>query len=285
MPQNIQLKIRSLFSDLSSTDQKIAGYLLDHHSTISNSTINELSAAIGVADSTLFQFARKLGYKGFKDFKLAFLPQPDPVREIPVYQEIEDGDSFLRIAEKVFASNQAALTETKQLLREEDLALASKIINGSNRLFFFGSGASELIAHDAFEKFLRAGLSVFHDSDGHVQLMLASMMKTGDCAFCFSHSGRTNQVIKAAQTAKENGARIISFTSNALSPLAKESDVIFISSSKDMEYLAEAMSSEIAQMSIVDALYVSYMVSHKEESKQSTANFRKILLDFKRPWR
>ena len=271
------------FLFLSLKEQAIADYILENPSKVSHSSISDLSNELGIADSTFFQFTKKLGYNGFKDFKMAMLMQENDFSAISIHENIQKSDNELTMAQKVFDSNMTTLTDTKNLLKEEDLKLAAAMINQSKRLFFFGVGGSEIVATDAYHKFLRSPITVFHSSDYHIQLMEASLLTPDDCGIFISHTGKSRETIELAQVAKNNGAKIIVITSHAASPLAKLGDVVFISISEETEFRSEALASRIAQLSIMDSLYVILMFINRDKAQQSIAKIRRSISKIKEP--
>lgn len=283
MTVSIRLQIKTLYKDLSLKEQAIADYILENPSKVSHSSISDLSNELGIADSTFFQFTKKLGYNGFKDFKMAMLMQENVFSAISIHENIQKSDNELTMAQKVFDSNMTTLTDTKNLLKEEDLKLAAAMINQSKRLFFFGVGGSEIVATDAYHKFLRSPITVFHSSDYHIQLMEASLLTPDDCGIFISHTGKSRETIELAQVAKNNGAKIIVITSHAASPLAKLGDVVFISISEETEFRSEALASRIAQLSIMDSLYVILMFINRDKAQQSIAKIRRSISKIKEP--
>ena len=283
MTVSIRLQIKTLYKDLSLKEQAIADYILENPSKVSHSSISDLSNELGIADSTFFQFTKKLGYNGFKDFKMAMLMQENDFSAISIHENIQKSDNELTMAQKVFDSNMTTLTDTKNLLKEEDLKIAAAIINQSKRLFFFGVGGSEIVATDAYHKFLRSPITVFHSSDYHIQLMEASLLTPDDCGIFISHTGKSRETIELAQVAKNNGSKIIVITSHAASPLAKLGDVVFISISEETEFRSEALASRIAQLSIMDSLYVILMFINRDKAQQSIAKIRRSISKIKEP--
>ncbi|MGF2116722.1 MurR/RpiR family transcriptional regulator [Enterococcus casseliflavus] len=283
MTVSIRLQIKTLYKDLSLKEQAIADYILENPSKVSHSSISDLSNELGIADSTFFQFTKKLGYNGFKDFKMAMLMQENDFSAISIHENIQKSDNELTMAQKVFDSNMTTLTDTKNLLKEEDLKLAAAMINQSKRLFFFGVGGSEIVATDAYHKFLRSPITIFHSSDYHIQLMEASLLTPDDCGIFISHTGKSRETIELAQVAKNNGAKIIVITSHAASPLAKLGDVVFISISEETEFRSEALASRIAQLSIMDSLYVILMFINRDKAQQSIAKIRRSISKIKEP--
>ena len=281
MDVSVRLKIKSLYNGLSAKEQNIADYILENPSSVVHNSISDLSAELNVAGSTLFQFAKKLGYSGFKEFKMAILIQENDFSTTSIHENIEIDDNELTIAQKVFDSNIKTLTDTKKLLQLNDLKKAAEIISNSNLLYFFGVGGSGILAEDAYHKFLRSPISVRHSTDYHIQLMEASLLTPQDCAICISHTGKSKETIKIAEIVKNVGAKVIVITSHASSPLAKIGDIVFISISEEIEFHSEALSSRISQLSILDSLYVILMFMNKEKSKEALSKVRHTISEVK----
>lgn len=281
MTISIRLKIKTLYKDLSPKEQAIADYILENPSKVSHSSISDLANELGMADSTFFQFTKKLGYNGFKDFKMAMLMQENDLSAISFHENIQQSDNELTMARKVFDSNLTTLTDTRKLLQEEDLKQAVQMIDSAKRLFFFGVGGSEIVAADAYHKFLRSPISVVHSADYHIQLMEAALLTPEDCALLISHTGKSKETIELAQVAKDCGAKVIVITSHAASPLAKLGDVVFISVSEEIVFRSEALASRISQLSIIDSLYVILMFINRNKSQDSIAKVRRTISKIK----
>lgn len=113
MASPIHLQIKSMYTDFSPKEQAIADYILENPSKVSHSSISDLAAELGIADSTFFQFTKTLGFSGFKDFKLALLKQENDLSAVTIHENIQKNDSELVMAQKVFDSNIKTLTDTK----------------------------------------------------------------------------------------------------------------------------------------------------------------------------
>jgi RpiR family transcriptional regulator, carbohydrate utilization regulator len=282
MDVSVRLKIKSLYNGLSAKEQNIADYILEDPISVAHNSISDLSAELNVAGSTLFQFAKKLGYSGFKELKMAILIQENNFSTTSIHENIEIDDNELTIAQKVFDSNIKTLTNTKKILQLDDLKKAAEIISNSKLLYFFGVGGSGILAEDAYHKFLRSPIPVRHSTDYHIQLMEAALLTAEDCAICISHTGKSKETIKIAEIVKKVGAKVIVITSHASSPLAKIGDIVFISISEEIEFHSEALSSRISQLSILDSLYVILMFMNKEKSKETLSKVRYSISEIKK---
>lgn len=274
--QSIRLKIKALYRDLSKKEKLMADYILENPKKVSRSTINEIANELNIADSTFFQFTRKLGFQGFRDFRNDLLTEEFDA-EISIHENISKLDSPLLMANKVFDSSMQALEDTKNLLTEEDLQKAAEIISQSRITTFFGVGGSGVVAKDAYHKFLRSPIHCQHSEDYHIQLMQASLMTSEDCAFLISHTGLTNEAIRLAEIAKKNGTKLIVITSYPLSTLAKMADVVFISASEETGYRSESLSSRISQLGIVDAIFIIIMFQNEFLTSESLHKIRNVI--------
>jgi len=278
MAQNCIGKIRSYYARLSEKEKKIADYILDNPEKIIHSTINELAEDLNVADATVFRFCKRIGFKGYQAMKIALASEIiKPIQQI--HEEISENDTVKTVTEKVFKSNVQTLENTLQILNETSIEKAADLLKNAKRVEFYGTGGSAVIAMDAFHKFVRTGIKAFTFIDSHFQLMSASQLSDTDIAVIISHSGTNKDTLNILKTAKVNGAKTISITGYPKSPIAQLADVALITSSEETEYRSEALSSRIAQLSLIDALYVNIMILNKETANKSLDKIRGAISD------
>lgn len=274
--QNINLKIKSIYRDLSSKEKMIADFILLHPEEVMHGTISNISDTIQVADATFFRFCKRLGYNGFQDFKIA-LASEKVNSSLSIHENISKEDNELLMAQKVFDSNIKSLNDTKKLLDEQELIKAVQFLTGAQTVGFFGVGGSSIISMDAYHKFLRTPLNSTYMQDSHIQMMQASRLTENDCAIIISHSGITKDTIQLAEIIKEKKAKIIIITSYSLSPLAKFADALLLSTAEETDYRSEALTSRITQLSLIDALFVSVMFKTGEFATHSLEEVRKVI--------
>lgn len=268
--------IRSNYGKFSTKEKKIADYILANPQQIIHHTINQVSDDLGIADSTVFRFCQRIGFKGYQAFKIALAAEiVTPMKDI--HEKINDGDSIATVSEKVFRSNMKTLEDTLHILDGNALEQAVNTLMQAGKVEFFGNGGSAMVALDAYHKFIRSGLHVNANLDSHMQLMSASQLTTMDVAVLISHSGSTKDLLDVLQVLKENNVQTISITNFAKSPLTKEVDISLYTVAEETDFRSEALSSRIAQLSIVDALYTNVMIAKQKEGKNAINNMRKAI--------
>jgi len=265
-------RINSLYRDLSPTEKKIADYISENIKEVSHSPINDVCAHIGVANSSLYQFTRKLGYKGYTDFKVALLTESfDP--EISVFSKIDPNDSDTTIVKKVYEAGIHSMKEAETLIDGDAFTKATDYIVRSKHVGFFGLGGSNIIAEHGYHKFLRSPVDVIYASDYDFQIMNVSKLTDKDTVILISHSGLTEGTNELAKIANTNKSHVIAITSHENSPLAKEADVVLLSTASELEYRSESMPNRMSQYSIIDSLFFLTML---RDTKKSNASMDKV---------
>ncbi|MGP4069236.1 MurR/RpiR family transcriptional regulator [Halobacillus sp. B29] len=269
-------RIRSSYSQFSEKEKLIADYILENRDQIVHSTINQVADDLMVADATVFRFCKRLGFKGYQAMKIALASETvNPIQDI--HETITENDTDLEITEKVFQANIRALEASRDIQNYESLAKAMDDLLSAERVFFYGSGGSGILAMDAHHKFLRTGMETHAYTDSHLQLMSASQLREGDLAVVISHTGSNKDILDIVDVAKSNGARVMAITNFAKSPLTKSVDLSLYTVAQETEFRSEALASRIAGLTLIDSLFVNYSIKKKEQAKASTQKMRNAI--------
>jgi len=193
------------------------------------------------------------------------------------FGEVEPGDSVAVIRDKIFQTSAQALSDTLKVLSETELEKAVDIIKNAEKLVFFGVGASGLVAHDAQSKFMRIGIEAKFDQDTHNQLVQAALMQPGDVAIVITHSGETLDAAEVLRLARQAGAGTICITNYPESTAACLAEVVLLTSVHETALRSGAMASRIAQLAVVDALFMSIAIDRHEDSMSYLVKTRKAV--------
>ena len=268
--------IRGSYRHFSEKEKKIADYVLNDPKNIIHLTINQIADELGLAESTIFRFCQRIGFKGFQAFKISLAAEVvAPL--IDIHEKIEEGDSISAVTEKVFRSNIKTLEDTLQIVDAKAMTQATEKLMAARKIDFYGNGGSAMVAMDGYHKFVRLGLQVSMNLDSHMQLMAASQLRSDDVAIVISHSGTTTDVLDVLRVLKEKGVTIISVTNFAKSPLSKGADIALYTVSEETDFRSEALSSRIGQLSLIDALYTNLMIARGNEGKKALQDMREAM--------
>jgi RpiR family transcriptional regulator, carbohydrate utilization regulator len=265
MPLNCLGTIRSSYHKFSEKEKKIADYILEKPELVIHRTINEVADDLNIADATVFRFSKHIGFKGFQALKIALASEiTTPSRTI--HEEKIDRDSQKTLTEKIFKSNIRTLQNTIQMIDGNSIKKAIDLILHANRVEFYGTGNSAIIAIDAFRKFVSTGIRAFGFIDTHFQLMSASQLTKDDLAIFISHSGSNVDTMKILKFVNETGAKTIGITSDPKSPISLNVDLALYTDSEETEYFSAAFSSQIAQLSLIDAICLNIINLKQSET-------------------
>lgn len=274
--QTVKMRIRSLYSTFSEKECSLADYILENPNKIIHGTINQIAEALQLADSTVFRFCKRIGYKGFQELKIALASETTENMQ-DIHERVDKEDDEKTVLKKVFQSNIRTLEDTLKVIDSSLFKQAAEALLDGNKVEFFGFGGSNILALDGFHKFVRTGLSVSAHADSHLQLMSASQLSEGDVAVLISHTGKTKDILDIYETVAKENVTTIGITGFTQSPLSKRVDIPLYTLSEETDYRSEALASRIAQLSLLDALYVTVMMAMEDNGKESMDKMREAI--------
>lgn len=260
---SIQIHVKSQYNNLSKAEQKVADYFLEHSDEIYTFPIAELSKRSGVSSGTWVRFCKSIGFQGLKELKHVLFHKASEGKESSdtdqslVFTDIKDHKNSSHIVESIRASSIQAINNTLQLLDAKTVEKAAEMLFHANSIRLFGVGASGLVAMDFAHKLLRIGFDAIYIADLHVQLTLAATMQTNDVAVIISNSGATKEMVEIQELIKKNKVKDIAISSIGKNPLSQEADLVLQTSSPEIHLRSGAMSSRIAQLAVVDAVFTT----------------------------
>jgi RpiR family carbohydrate utilization transcriptional regulator len=249
------IRLRSMLASLSGMERRLAEYILAQQDRVPFLSVYQIASAGGVSVATVSRLARKLGYRGLKDFKVELARSLNSGASY-FYQEIRADDSETDLIEKVFFGNIKSLEDTLDILDRRTLLQAVGALADARRLYFFGIGSSGFLARDAGMRFSFLGFRAQAFSDPNEIFFHAAAAGKGDVAVGISHSGRTTITVEALRMAREKHAVTVGLSNYLRSPLQAQSTYFFCTSFPESRVKIAALSSRLAQMCLLDTLYL-----------------------------
>ncbi|HHW58471.1 MAG TPA: MurR/RpiR family transcriptional regulator [Clostridia bacterium] len=252
---DILTAIREAHPTFKPSEAKIAKYVLENAHLVSELSINELANACDTSEASVIRFCRTIGLKGFQELKIKVAVSLSKQTK-KLDGGISDEDDVTDVIQKIANFNKQAIDNTISLLNIDSVMRAVEALANASKIDFYGVAASGMVAYDAMLKFSRINIPCTAYQDTHLQLTSAVNLKKGDVAFGISYSGATKEIVEAIQVAKEAGATTISLTKYGQSPLVKTADINLFVSSEEAMFRSGAMASRIAQLTVIDILFI-----------------------------
>ncbi|WP_158175307.1 MurR/RpiR family transcriptional regulator [Heyndrickxia camelliae] len=270
MRQNCLPTIRSIYSKLSEKEKKIADYILEHPELVIHQTINEVADYLQLADATVFRFSKRVGYKGFQAMKIALASEFIDSEPNNIISKANTEESKSP-TELLFKTTIHSLEKTYERLDNNALSKAVEIILTANRVQFFGSGPSAILALDTFYRFSNAGINASAFLETQFQLLTATQLNKNDAAIVIAQSDTNQETLSILEAIKKTGATIITITDTSKSPINLNADIALYSFTDEI-HEAGILSLRSAQLVLLDVLYMNTvsMMKQKSQNKNPT---------------
>ena len=264
MATDISQRIRKIHSTLSKGHKKIANAILNDYDKAAYLTASRLGKMVGVSESTVVRFANELGFEGYSEFQKAV---QELVRiKLTPNQRIEITKQRIGKADILESVMESDINKIRYTLDRLDRKVFNDSVNAiltAKRVFITGARSTEHLA-----RLLSYNLSMIFDNVKFITPASSSevfeqMLSIGedDTLIAFSFPRYSSKIVNAVKFAKNNGAKVVSFTDSDISPLAEHSDYL-ITAQSDM---ASYMDSLVAPLSIINAIIVEITRRKEEE--------------------
>jgi RpiR family carbohydrate utilization transcriptional regulator len=253
-------RIRASIPALPPAEQRVARLVLLDPRSFASTPVTELAERSHVSKPTVVRFCRSVGYDGLADFKLKLagtVNEGVPFVHRSVDEDDKPGDLIVKVIDNAVSALLKYRNDATGHTFERAMAALVATARQGGRVEFYGVGNSGIVAQDAQHKFFRLGVNTAAMSDGHVQVMSATMLKPVDCAVVISNSGRSQDLIGVAEIAQRKGATLIVITASGspLANLAQGSGQILLAANHPEDFdRYSPMVSRMLHLMIIDIL-------------------------------
>ncbi|HBZ80980.1 MULTISPECIES: MurR/RpiR family transcriptional regulator [Brevibacillus] len=258
------VSLQAILDELKPSERKVAEYIVAHPEDVVKLSVQKLAELSGVSEATIIRLARSLNMKGYQELKLRIAGDLNKQTTPTSYQEIMMEGSVESIMQAVSWNNIQSIQDTLSVLSSEEVKRAVEALSTARKIDVYGVGASAVIADDIKQKFCRINLWCEAYSDFHAQLTSAVNLTPNDVVIGISYSGQTEDIIQSLTEARQQGATVITLTKFGPSPVAELAHIRLFTSSVEKSIRSGAMASRIAQLNVIDILFMT-MVSRKQE--------------------
>jgi DNA-binding MurR/RpiR family transcriptional regulator len=266
--------------------QKLAQLLLESPDLPINLSIGELADRAGVSAPTITRFSKLIGYGGYVQLRVG--AAADVGRSVAQDHSsvapgamVNPGMSDRELLRTFVATHVHALQASADLVNLDDFRSAAEMIAQSTHIDVYGVGGSTSIANGLAERLYNIGINARAFSDVHVGIMSASGLDPSAVAIATSSSGATKETVEMLSVARSYGAKTIAITSNPMSPLAAEADVVIRTAPPDDYLDLGALTSSHTQVFAADLLYLLVSWHDPETAKRYGAQGREAVAGHK----
>lgn len=250
------------FEELTELEQEIARYFLQPETIQDDLSSQQVTQKLHISQAALTRFAKKCGFTGYREFVFQYQHQaskPDT-----------HSHKHSPLTKRVLRSYSIMREQTQDLIDEEQLERVAQLIDDAERVYFFGTGSSGLIAREMKLRFMRLGVvcEALTDRDGFA--WTTSIMDENCLVLGFSLSGTTQSVLDSLLDAKEMGAKTILFTSAPNKNSQAYTETVLVASHSQSSYI-QRISAQLPMLILIDLIY-AYFLEINRESKEKIFN-------------
>lgn len=249
--------IESHLEEMTELEHLIANYFLASETVQDDLSSQQVALTLHISQAALTRFSKKCGFKGYREFIFQY------VNQAPT----ENSRKHNEISRRVFRSYAKLQENTENLLNEGQLERIAQLIEGAERVYFFGTGSSGLVAREMKLRFMRLGVvcEAITDPDGFA--WTTSIMDSTCLVIAFSLSGTTRSVLDSLLDAKEMGAQTVLFTSQLTKDTTAFHETVLVSLHSQPDYI-QRISPQFPLLIMIDFLYAYFLEIDRDRKEK-----------------
>lgn len=239
--------IEAKYETFTSVEKIIADFFINNTKDM-DFRAKYITSLLHVSEASLSRFAKKMGYRGYREFIYQY--QPALQYEKPQVEEPSI---------EVLNAYQELLSKTYNLISEEQITRIAQQMLEKKRIFIYGLGSSGLAAIEVSLRLLRMGLDVEAVTEIHTMIMNEVRVHKDCLTIGITLSGATREVLDALVAAKEKGATTILITSNHSSQFTSQFDEVVLTAVKKNLQYGNVISLQFPILILLDIIYSRYL--------------------------
>ncbi len=250
--------IEAAYSTFTATEKEVAKYFLKG-TVPEDFSLKSIAVELAVSEATLVRFAKKCGFKGFREFIYQY--EKSLVANKPT-------ENITESSLQVLDAYQDLLTKSYSLINEEQICRIAVMISEASKVFVGGIGSSGYAAREMAYRFMRIGLSIEAFDDFDMMRMIAVFRKPDDLVVGLSLSGNRDVMLDYLRLSRERGAKTILITCNQYDYHNNICDeIVLVPSLIHLNY-GNLISPQFPLLVMIDILYAAYMRYNRDEKQR-----------------
>lgn len=256
-------------------EQSVISFIKEYPHLVVDMNIRELAMATYTSNTTIIRICKKLGYKGYKDFKLAFIVELEAKKHennyvnfnTPFFQE----ESTLQIINSMSYLYKQSIDLISSSLDIKTLETITKLIINSQKLFIFSIGDTRITTQSFINKVIKLNIYPILATENYEELNMIYNITKNDCALIVSYNMSLNNYLKICMFLNKRNIPIIVITANETSKVLNYIDYKIIIPAKEEQDKIATFYSQISFEYILNILYsmiFNYNYSNNHRHKQ-----------------
>lgn len=249
-------QIRSHYDGMTTAQKRLADYILQNPDEAVLASISDLAQSANLkSEASIVRFYRSLGFTSFRDFKIQMAQDQASRTFYHSTEDLKKDDSMHDVRVKFFSTSSSCLAACIEQQSDEAYEEAMQLICNSRRIILTGFGASAALCYYLLFRLTELGFNCLFFPDPHITSATLAQPLEGDLLICISVSGETLDIIKQLDVAPDDSVSVLTLTGHPNSTIARRSNCVLPTISKENNVLTDAMNTRLVQMCTIDTLY------------------------------
>lgn len=247
--------IEANYKNFTSVEKNIANFFRNNEE-IMDFSAKSISNRLFVSKAALSRFAKKCGYRGYREFIYQY-EQNLTERNLKI---VGNAGSVLNIYQEL-------LNKTYSLIDQKQIMRICEYMADASRVFVCGKGSSGLAAMEAESRFMRIGVDIDSITDSDIMRFQTVFQNSKSMVIGISVSGMTESILYSLQQAHEKKSKTVLITAHKNGRISSYCDeIVLIPSLKYLNY-GNVISPQFPILIFLDIIY-SYYVSMDKRRMQ-----------------
>lgn len=247
--------IEANYKNFTSVEKNIANFFRNNEE-IMDFSAKSISNRLFVSEAALSRFAKKCGYRGYREFIYQY-EQNLTERNLKI---VGNAGSVLNIYQEL-------LNKTYSLIDQKQIMRICEYKADASRVFVCGKGSSGLAAMEAESRFMRIGVDIDSITDSDIMRFQTVFQNSKSMVIGISVSGMTESILYSLQQAHEKKSKTVLITAHKNGRISSYCDeIVLIPSLKYLNY-GNVISPQFPILIFLDIIY-SYYVSMDKRRMQ-----------------
>ena len=250
--------IEKNFEDMTQLEKSIGEFFIKNKS-VRDFSSKGISGLLYVSEASLHRFAKKCGYKGYREFIFSY--------EKDIENERNNGTDEKKVNQliiKLKAAYTTLVEENFDLIKDNQIRKIATLLNSGKRVILTGSEAENAVFEEYKLKYLKLGIDINTVTKKEFLEPSVNLLNKDSLVIACDMSGENSNLKTVVQKAKIKEADIVLITANEACEYAELcNEVIKVSYPKG---LANVISMQMVILMTMDVIY-SYCSANKNYFK------------------
>jgi DNA-binding MurR/RpiR family transcriptional regulator len=230
---DVQARLANVYRELPAAQRAIADLLMGDPLLGALWGIESMAEKARVSVGSVTRFAKRLGYRGFSDFRDALREACSARSGETELEELKPATDLFGALSEVLRRDGGHLARLIQVVDHAMLESASRLLLGAEHRVILGRGVGQVMGLVFSFHLTQAGVPCIAALPSDFSNQVANLGPR-DLLVAISFPPYSRETVDAAQFAKQNGTPVLAFSDRKESPLAPHADILVPVPSEDL---------------------------------------------------